>query len=281
MITICKYRDELIKLRRSLLNETIGLVPTMGNLHEGHLSLIKKSMDDNPITVISIFINPIQFAPHEDKEKYPRTIERDISLIASIIGTHKKHIIIFIPCDEREIYPRYFSTQIKVIYKKSILCDRIRKGHFDGVTTIIYILLSLVQPHKIYLGQKDYQQYFFLKKMIQDLMIPVEIILRPTVRDSQGLALSSRNQYLKDSKEKLEAIEIIDTLRKLKLIIHERTLCKKLIEETLQIPGWEYLTILDPMDLSQENKNSSYAIILAARKVGEARLIDNLIVDHR
>src|SRR5580692_11040748 len=171
--------------------KTIGFVPTMGALHEGHLELVRACRKQNKVTVVSIYVNPLQFGPREDYNQYPRTVEKDMELLEK----EKVHLV-YTPTN-KEMYPKGFSTDVKV--KGALvegLCAPFRPGHFDGVATVVVKLLGAVQPDRLYLGQKDAQQAAVLKQVIADLNIGVETVVCPTVREHDGLAMSSRNQRL-------------------------------------------------------------------------------------
>ena len=196
-----------IKELRSLLatarteNKTIGFVPTMGYLHEGHLSLIRKANEENNLVVVSIFVNPTQFGPNEDFETYPRDIEQDTKL-ALEAGAD----IIFNP-SASEIYPKGSSSWVNVEGDiTSVLCGASRPTHFQGVTTVVNILFNIVKPNRAYFGQKDAQQAAVLTKMVRDLHIDLELVVCPIVRETDGLALSSRNTYL-SSEERQQALD--------------------------------------------------------------------------
>lgn len=181
------------------MKKTIGFVPTMGALHEGHASLIARSSAENQCTVVSIFVNPKQFGPSEDFAKYPRTFQNDIDL-AEQHGAK----VIFAPCID-EMYPRNFVTQIHVSKISEVLCGAHRPGHFNGVATVVLLLMNLVQANSMYLGQKDFQQVQIIKRMSTDLAHTTKIIMAPTIREKDGLAMSSRNRYLSEEGRKQSA----------------------------------------------------------------------------
>lgn len=171
-------------------SKSVGLVPTMGAFHEGHLSLIRRSCNDNDVTVVSIFVNPTQFAPQEDYAAYPRDFERD-----AVLAEHQGVGVVFAP-DAREMYSDDFSTWLNVEDLTDGLCGKFRPGHFRGVATVVCKLLNIVQPDHAYFGEKDYQQLQVIRRMVRDLDIPVDVVPVPTVREADGLAMSSRNVYL-------------------------------------------------------------------------------------
>lgn len=274
---ISSLRNELNKFKAR--GETIGFVPTMGYLHDGHLSLIKQAKKQNDIVVVSVFVNPTQFAPHEDYDSYPRDIERDYSLAKSAGAD-----IVFHP-DAKEIYPKGASTFIEVegdITKK--LCGASRPSHFKGVTTIVNILFNLVDPDKAYFGQKDAQQAIVLKKMVRDLHMPVEIIVCPIIREIDGLAMSSRNTYLSDDERKQALIlnqalyaiqESCKQGEKSVSILREKI--KQMIE-TQPLAEIDYVEILDATTLESIEYIDNAALAAVAVKFGKTRLIDNVFL---
>ncbi len=199
---IIKAPNKLTSIIKSLKKQgkTIGFVPTMGALHEGHVSLIKKARKENDIVVLSIFVNPTQFGPKEDYKKYPRNFSRD-SAIAKKAGVD----IIFAP-SAKEMYEESFSTYVEETNLSNILEGAIRPGHFRGVTTVVLKLFNIVQPDISYFGQKDWQQAVIIKKMVKDLNLDTEIKVLPTIREKDGLAQSSRNIYLNKDEQKSATI---------------------------------------------------------------------------
>ncbi len=255
---------------------SIGFVPTMGYLHDGHLSLCRQSVKDNDITVMSVFVNSKQFAPDEDFKKYPRDIRRDLSL-ARKCGVD----FVFYP-DNDEVYTKDHLTYVEVESLSKILCGRTRPGHFKGVATIVLKLLNIIQPDIFYLGQKDYQQYVVINKMIKDLNLPVRLKLMPIVRETSGLAMSSRNSYL--SKENREKASIIyRALQKARILVKlnefKPTEMKDFIVDTvakkMQV---EYVEILDLSSLQPVNKITGRVLIAVAARIAGVRLIDNVII---
>src|SRR5690242_17502445 len=181
--------------------QSVGFVPTMGALHEGHLSLVRRAREENDIVVVSIFVNPLQFGPRDDYQRYPRTLKRDEALLKE-----ERADVLFIP-EAREMYRPGFSTSIDVTSLTQTLCGPFRPGHFRGVATVVAKLLQIVQPSRAYFGEKDYQQVRVIDRMVQDLDIPVRIVACPTVREPDGLAASSRNRYL-SAREREEAVKL-------------------------------------------------------------------------
>lgn len=282
MIKILKTSKELIDLRNNFHDQKVGFVPTMGNLHLGHISLLEKSLKENDINILSIFVNPRQFGPKEDFSKYPRTLEEDVSKIQTLISEKfpNKTLYIFAPKDSNEIYPDDFSTNISVGEMANILCGKSRPGHFDGVTTVVYVLFSLVKPHQVYMGEKDFQQVTLIKKMVKDLRLAINIVSMPIVRSPEGLALSSRNGYL-NSAQKIEALILSKTLQEIAQLVKDKTprdIINKKINTILSNPSWDYLEIRDQKTLEPSTMFKNI-VILGAMKVGPTRLIDNIVIN--
>ena len=271
-----------IKKIRSLLatakskNKTIGFVPTMGALHEGHAALIRKCRRENDIVILSIFVNPKQFAPHEDFTAYPREEKKD-----KLLARNENVDIIFYPSAE-EMYPDGYLTTIEVGRISDTLCGRSRPGHFNGVVTVVNKLLNIVSPDILYLGQKDAQQVAIIKKMITDLNIPVNIKTCPTVREKNGLALSSRNQYL-TKQQKKEAPILYQSLQQARQkILKGNTNPKKIIYNmNSKIKNFcsgkiDYIACVDAHSLEPLKKIHGHVLIALAVWFGKARLIDNI-----
>lgn len=292
MIEIAYTKNELFELKKKWsennpAQKSIGFVPTMGNLHEGHLSLLEKSLAENDLSVMSIFVNPKQFGPNEDFNKYPRTLDDDISKITRLFfeisnrqSSSEKSIIVFAPQNDNEIYPEGFSTTISVGPITQILCGKYRPTHFDGVATVVYCLFKIVGAHNAYFGQKDYQQCVVLQKMIADLSLDIKMHIFPIIRNSEGLALSSRNQYLSDA-EKKDALYLHETLLNLKKQFenHDRDtamkLTKPMLEEYLKDTRFDYLEILDGDTLLPVTDRTLKIAILGVLRLSGTRLLDN------
>ncbi len=263
-----------------LKGKAVGLVPTMGALHEGHLSLVRRARQENDITVVSIFVNPMQFGPTEDFEKYPRDIEGDIGKLQQTGAD-----IVFMP-DSASVYPEGFSTHIDVEKISEKLCGSFRPGHFSGVATVVAKLLNIMKPTRAYFGQKDYQQTVIIRRMVRDLDMDVDIVVCPTVRERDGLAMSSRNAYLDERqrevatviyKSVLEASELIksgimDTVR-VTGIIRE-----KLLDEP-EVTDIEYCGAYDSATLEELSEIKGDVLLAVAVKMGKTRLIDNMLVN--
>lgn len=265
-------------------DKTLGFIPTMGYLHEGHLSLIKKAKEQNDLAAVSIFVNPTQFSPNEDYESYPRDVDRDYRL-AIEAGAD----IVFAP-EVNEIYLPDFSTTVEVggnITKK--LCGTSRPAHFKGVTTVVNILFNIIRPDRAYFGQKDAQQVQVIKKMVKDLHIPVEIISCPIVREKGGLALSSRNVYL-NPLERKQALSLNYSLQKAEEYFHSGAADSRNTEiliETIkniiqnqELAVIDYVQILDAENLEDIKYISPgrNALAAVAVKFGKTRLIDNRVL---
>ncbi len=262
-------------------SQRIGFVPTMGALHEGHFSLMRRCRRDNPLAVVSIFVNPKQFGPKEDFRKYPRMEEAD-RILAKKAGVD----ILFCP-SENEMYPDDHLTYIDVEKITNPLCGRSRPGHFRGVATVVGKLLNMVMPDVLYLGQKDAQQVIIIKRMIRDLNFPVQVKVCPIVRDADGLALSSRNRYLTE-KQRREAVIVYQSLREAK---------KRILEgerRTGKIAGMirsrvtrntsgriDYVECVDAETLESLTRAGGKVMIALAAHFGKTRLIDNMIVNLR
>ena len=259
-------------------NKTIGFVPTMGAIHAGHLSLIKQAARDNHIVVVSIFVNPAQFAPGEDLKIYPRPFKKDIQLC------RKQGVdFIFLP-DNKTMYPDGYSTFVNVGRLSHLLCGAKRPGHFHGVATVVAKLLNIVKPDNLYLGQKDAQQAVIISRMIKDLNFPVKVNVLPIVRFKDGLALSSRNAYLNKNDRTsalvlFKALQLAETLvsngqRNANRIISRMS---QLIEKNKKAKI-DYIAIVDQEQLKEMKKVKTGSLIALAVKIGKTRLIDNTII---
>lgn len=259
-------------------NQRIAFVPTMGNLHEGHLTLVKKAHELAERVVVSIFVNPMQFGPNEDFLHYPRTLEADIAKLKNL-----QVDVVFTP-EPTELYPNDIQsiTHIRVPGLSEDLCGKARPGHFDGVSTVVAKLFHMVAPNIALFGQKDFQQLAIIKKMAQDLNFPIEVLSVATVRESDGLALSSRNQYLNTAQRKI-APKLYATLNG----VYDRIksgdcdyekLCTTATTELLEC-GFEkvdYVAIRDQKTLKTPTQRQDNLVILAAAFLGKTRLIDNI-----
>ena len=281
MIKLFTNRKDFDYFRNELTTQSIGLVPTMGNLHKGHLSLLEKAISENDIAIVTISVNPRQFGPNEDFDKYPRTLDDDLSKISSValLLDKKKEIIVYAPSNDQEIYPMDFSTIISVGAMTQKLEGLIRPTHFDGVTTVVFRLFAITKAHQAYFGQKDVQQCLIIKKMVNDLQIPIKINIMPIIRNSEGLALSSRNQYLSET-QRIEALILPNTLQKIEKLIRSKQDYKSFVEEVLKDKNWDYLEILDSNNLELPSDRTQEIVILAAYNMGSTRLLDNILVSY-
>lgn len=261
----------------------VGLVPTMGALHEGHLSLIKKSVETSGRTVVSVFVNPTQFGPYEDLEKYPRTLEADLKMCEDA-GVD----LVFAPSTvemygEGNVLSNDFLTYVvPPFFYVDKLCAKSRPGHFDGVCTVVTKLFNIIQPDFAFFGQKDAQQLVIIKKMVSDLNIPVEIIACPIVRDENGLALSSRNKYLSDEGKK-EALALNKILTNIKSCYNKGINDVRALSETAyaflnEHHELEYLEFVDKDTLELRSIADDNTLMLTAIKVDNIRLIDNCFI---
>lgn len=274
--TIEELRDQLHGQLRT------AFVPTMGNLHEGHLSLMRMARQYGDPVVASIFVNPLQFGPNEDFAKYPRTLEEDIEKLRA-----RRDVYVLFAPSEQEMYPEPQRFRIQTPYGLGdVLEGEYRPGFFEGVSTVVMKLFACVQPKVAVFGKKDYQQLMVIRHMVKQFQLPVQIIAHDTVREASGLALSSRNRYLSEA-EKIEAPQLYATLQQ----VRERLLSAPqdvthILEDAhrfLTQRGWQidYLTIRQQHDLRalpQAHEMQSPLVILAAAKLGNTRLIDNLEV---
>ena len=270
---------QTLSRRFRLKGKTIGFVPTMGYLHEGHLSLIRRSKRETDITVLSIFVNPKQFGPKEDFRRYPRDKNRDYRL------AKKENVDIILHPSEKEMYPSGFFTEVKTLRLSEGLCGAFRPGHFRGVTTVVSKLLNIVGPDVLYLGQKDFQQAVILKKMVADLNFSAQVRICPTIRDKDGLAMSSRNKYL-TRPQRQEAAMIYLALKKAKALIHQgekrAAVSKRLIWDMLlktRTRKIDYIECVDAETLRPLKIIKGKLAIALAVWFGRTRLIDNIIVD--
>lgn len=280
MIKLFTNRKDFDYFRNALTTESIGLVPTMGNLHKGHISLLEKAIEENDVAIVTIYVNPKQFGPNEDFDKYPRTLDDDIAKISAValLLDKKKEIVVYAPNTDEGIYPEGFSTNISMGPMTQKLEGAVRPTHFDGVTTVVYRLFAITRAHQAYFGQKDVQQCLIIKKMVHDLEIPIKINIMPIIRNSEGLALSSRNQYLSES-ERTEALVLPHTLQKVEKLIRTKQDYKTFAQEAkANDKKWDYLEILDSQNLEAPTDKTREVVIVAAYRMNSARLLDNILV---
>jgi pantoate--beta-alanine ligase len=264
-------------LRERLAGEcAIAFVPTMGNLHEGHLDLMRQARERGSCVVASIFVNPLQFGPNEDFDQYPRTLEADCARLTGLVD------VVFAPA-VNEMYPVQQSVFIEPPPIANELCGAARPGHFRGMATVVLKLLNIVQPQVALFGKKDYQQLHIIKQLVAQLNLPVRIVGGETVRSVDGLALSSRNQYL-TAAELGEAIFLSQTLQALRQLVLQGVRNYDLLQQqavaALTHRGWitDYVAICNQSDLQPATPAQCDLVILAAAKLGKTRLLDNVEV---
>lgn len=274
IVNTIKDTREIVKQWKSE-GLTVGFVPTMGYLHEGHSSLIKKASEENDKVVVSIFVNPMQFGPKEDLAKYPRDLERDSKITEEAGGD-----LIFNPSPE-EMYPEDFSSFVDVNGLTEGLCGEKRPGHFRGVCTVVAKLFNIVKPHRAYFGEKDAQQLAVIKRMVRDLDMDLEIIPCPIIREEDGLAKSSRNTYL-SKEERIAALVLSKALNKAKETLSQgerkAVAIKDLIYNEISkepLARIDYIEVVDSMTLKKVERIEKDILVAIAVYVGNTRLIDN------
>jgi pantoate--beta-alanine ligase len=258
--------------------KSIGLVPTMGYLHEGHLSLVQQCRKENDCTVVSIFVNPTQFGPSEDLQSYPRNLQGDVALL------EKERVDLVFAPEPEEMYGKDFSVFVEEESLSKNLCGASRPGHFRGVCTVVLKLFNIARPHRAYFGQKDYQQLKVIQRMVRDLNVPVEVRSCPIVRDPDGLAKSSRNSYLSEE-ERGEALLLSFSLKAAQKALEggenrasalRDMILKRFEKSSLAKP--EYVAILHPETLKPLETIEETALLALAVRVGKTRLIDNCLL---
>lgn len=274
--TINEVREQVKEWRKQ--GFSIGFVPTMGYLHEGHQSLIKKAVEENDKVVVSVFVNPMQFAPTEDLESYPRDLEADAKLCDET-GAH----LIFNP-EPEEMYSQGFCSFVDMNGPTDELCGKSRPIHFRGVCTVVNKLFNIVMPDRAYFGQKDAQQLAVIKRMVADLNIPIEIIGCPIIREEDGLAKSSRNTYLNEEERKAALILSKTIFMGQELVKNGMKDAKKLIalmKENIEkepLAKIDYVEVVDFDDISIKDEISNNTLVAMAVYIGKTRLIDNFII---
>lgn len=274
VVTDHRRLAELVQQARTA-GQAVGLVPTMGALHEGHLSLVRRSVARGNYTIVTIFVNPTQFGPHEDFDRYPRTLESDVALL-----TEAQADIVFAPAAD-QIYRPGFSTYVEPPEVAKPLEGRCRPGHFRGVATIVLKLFHLVPADVAYFGQKDFQQTRVIETMVEDLDVPIRIEVCPTVREADGLAMSSRNRYL-DAAERQQALAVSRSLARAATLFRDgqrnAAVLRAAMEQVLieaRITRIDYAAVVDPRTLTDATQADSNSMALIAAFVGGTRLIDN------
>lgn len=274
---IARSISEMKALRKQCTGK-VGFVPTMGYLHEGHLQLVKNAKMDNPVVVVSIFVNPTQFAPNEDFKAYPRDFERDCELLRGIDTD-----IIFAPSDS-DMYPPGFNTWVNVQGITQYLEGRSRPTHFQGVTTVCNKLFNIVQPDNAYFGQKDAQQALVIQKMVRELNMNLKIVVCPTVREADGLAMSSRNTYLTPQERPTANVLYRSLMLAQDMYARgERDAARIKSAMTgliLQVPGAsiDYVSIADIDNLTEVERISGRVLVSLAVRIDKPRLIDNIVL---
>jgi pantoate ligase / CMP/dCMP kinase len=277
-----------LQAHRRLSHGTVGLVPTMGALHQGHKSLIVRAIAENALVVVTIYVNPLQFSPTEDLSNYPRQLEQDLQLCESM-GVD----LVFVPTSEEmngQGDTSTLSNTTRIIPPPNmteVLCGKYRPEHFTGVATIVTKLFNLIQPDKAYFGQKDAQQLAIIRRLGADLNFPVEIVACPIIREASGLALSSRNQYLTEA-ERSQAAEIYCSLQQAKLAFTQGEINAKaltnLVRQELAATGAvkiQYVELVDPLSLESINQINQTGLLAIAAYLGSTRLIDNILLQKR
>jgi pantoate--beta-alanine ligase len=275
---IAKSIAEMKAMRMESLG-SVGFVPTMGYLHDGHLALVKQARAENSVVVVSIFVNPTQFGPTEDFKSYPRDTERDLAMLKK-----EKTDIVFMPSTE-EMYPEGFNSWVDVVKVTDRLEGSYRPGHFKGVATVVAKLFNIVEPTRAYFGQKDAQQALVIKKMVTDLNMNLEVIVAPTVRESDGLAMSSRNVYLNPQERQaatilFKALTLAQNLRE-KGEMNAETVRQQMTSLISREPlaKIEYISIADTDTMEELSKIDRPALALLAVRFGKTRLIDNIVLE--
>jgi pantoate--beta-alanine ligase len=271
--TIAEMRQIGKKLRA-----TLGFVPTMGYLHDGHLSLVSRAKTENKTVAVSIFVNPTQFGPKEDFKSYPRDIERDLNMLEPLTD------IVFIPSDD-EIYPDGYATWVIVQGLTEVLEGAVRPGHFNGVSTVVNKLFNIVQPTRAYFGQKDAQQVAVIKKMVKDLNMNLEIVACPTIREEDGLAMSSRNTYLTPEHRRASPV-LYRALHLAKELAdngeQDAGILRREMEELIKkepLANIDYVSVADNETLKEIHRIKLPALVSLAVKFGKTRLIDNIVLE--
>ena len=275
--TVKEVRDIVSGWKREGLS--VGLVPTMGYLHEGHRSLIEKSVSENDCTVVSVFVNPIQFGPSEDLASYPRDLQRDMDVVGSAGGD-----LIFHP-EPSEMYPGHFTSFIDTSETTELLCGAVRPGHFRGVCTVVGKLFNIVMPERAYFGQKDAQQLATIRRFVRDLNFNVQIVACPIVRESDGLAKSSRNTYL-SADERQAALVLSQSLQKGKALIDAGERDAAAVKEAIRahlltqpLARIDYVEVVDNENIRRVERISGSTLVAIAVYIGKTRLIDNFIAE--
>jgi len=281
IIRIPRFMQDISK-NYLVRTKKIGFVPTMGALHEGHLSLVRRSREENDITVASIFVNPTQFGPNEDFQKYPRDMEGDSEKLRG-----EGADILFLP-DTGNMYQEGHVTHVEVEGMSDKMCGAFRPGHFRGVATIVAKLFNVVKPTRAYFGQKDYQQTAVIKRMVSDLNMDIDVVVCPTIREKDGLAMSSRNAYLNPGQREAAAViflclrETSDLIKSAIIGIQEvKAFMLERLKREPAVSAIEYAGVYDPATLDEPVELKDDILLAVALRMGNTRLIDNMLVTFR
>ena len=265
---------------RGKVAESLGLVPTMGSLHEGHLTLVRRARSENDVAVVSIFVNPSQFGPREDLGSYPRDMDTDLSLLRN-----EGVDLVFAPTPE-EMYPPGFDAWIEVEKTSEVLEGAVRPGHFRGVATVVAKLFNIIRPHSAYFGRKDGQQLAVISRMVKDLDMDVEIVAVPTVREEDGLAMSSRNVYLTPDERRAAPVIYNALNRAVDLWRQGETRCdalraemKAVLDSEPLVSSIDYVSVADSVTLEELDETAPQAMVSTAVRIGKARLVDNVLLE--
>jgi pantoate--beta-alanine ligase len=276
-LIVAKTIAEMRQFREET-TEPLGFVPTMGYLHDGHMSLVKKAREENAAVAASIFVNPTQFGPREDFKSYPRDTKRDLAMLEPLTD------IVFMPPD-KEMYPKGYDSWVEVKGLTDVLEGAVRPGHFLGVTTVVAKLFNIVAPDKAYFGQKDAQQVAVIKKMVKDLNMDLEVVTCPTVREKDGLAMSSRNTYLNGEQRQSATVLYKALVLAQELVARGekdagaiRLEMKALIDKEPQA-NIEYISVADNETLSELHRIKLPVLVSMAVRFGKTRLIDNIVLE--
>lgn len=271
------YKKRDIQKQLASSCQSIGLVPTMGNLHQGHMDLLERSIQENDISVISIFINPTQFSKNEDFDSYPKTFKKDLELILYLQKKYNKEVLIFYPEDKYEVYEDDQLLNVKRFENE--LEGEVRPTHFKGVITVVKHLFDIVRPSRAYFGKKDYQQIIVIKDMVENNKLSVEIVPCAITRSIEGLALSSRNNYL-TNKELEEALILRNTLMKASQILMKDgfTQTSSFLQEMLNSRNFNYLEMRSMNTFHKASQDDKKIVILGNYQIKQTRLLDNIEV---
>lgn len=285
MVYFCQTLEEFKNLKSKISPKSLGLVPTMGNLHQGHLSLLESSLQENDATLVSIYVNPKQFSEGEDFKEYPRTLEDDLNKIETLsqkVLGDKAQVIVFSPKSDDEIYPKGGFRPLQAGKLGKVLEGEIRPTHFDGVITVVHRLFEMFRPTRAYFGKKDYQQLALIKQMAQKENLKTKIIGLPTVREPSGLALSSRNSYLSEE-DKKEALALRMTLLEAGKVYQKsgKDAAKDFLNKAKeQNKKFNYLELRNAQSLEEPKGETGPLVVLGNYQMGKTRLLDNLELEE-